>query len=145
MKPRWSVFVSLFIIAGLWLAPASTIGAVALSPQTSDAVRTSTVSESSHALSAAPFVPNAPQDVPDTLVPSGVSDYTIASPKLFWHTAPAPCPPHGPAAPTDDFVDLVSRVAIQGSLPRQLYNQQLVCDGLVGRITSSNLVADDNY
>ena len=23
----------------------------------------------------------------------------------------------------------------QGSLPRQLYNQQLVCDGLVGRIT----------
>lgn len=93
--------------------------------------------------------PHAPADTPDAVVASGVSDYTIAAPKLFWHTGPAVCPPHGPgkapAAPADNFVDLISRVAIQGSLPRQLYFKQLACDTLAGRMTSTNMVADDNY
>lgn len=35
---------------------------------------------------AAPrYEPDAPQDVPDTLVASGVDDYTLAAPKVFWH------------------------------------------------------------
>ncbi len=86
----------------------------------------------------------APQDTPDTLVNGGVSDYTIATPKLFWHTSPVPCPPHGPVAPADNFVDIISRIAVQGSLTRTLYFQQLVCDGLAGQILS-NIVADNNY
>ncbi len=142
MKPRWSVLVCLFVIAGLWLAPASVIGIVAASPQSATSVSASRVSASP----GAPLSqPNMPQDVPDTLVASGVSDYTIASPKLFWHTGPASCPPHGPTTPTDNFIDQISRVAIQGSLPRQLYFQQLVCDGLAGRMTSTNMVADSKY
>ncbi len=145
MRPHWSAMICLFVIAGLGLAPMSTVGATNTSSQAASAVVTSNVSQSSYTSSAQPpVVPNAPQDVPDTLVPSGVSDYSIASPKLFWHTGPAPCPPHGPTAPTDNFIDQISRVALQGSLPRQLYFQQLACDGLAGQILS-NVVADANY
>src|SRR3974377_1028666 len=138
------VFVSFFVAAGLSLMSASVIGA-AVNPQTNPIVHTSGVAETPRALSAQPpGVPNAPQDVPDTLVASGVSTYTIAQPKLFWHTGPAPCPPHGPTTPSDNFIDQISRVAVQGSLTRQLYFQQLVCDGLAGQILS-NVVADANY
>ncbi len=98
------------------------------------------------------FPPLAPQDTPDTLVSSGVSDYTIAAPKLFWHTGPAACPPHGPtgvnpapAAPADNFIDSISRIAVQGSLTRQVYFQQLVCDTLAGQILSKNIAADTDY
>ena len=37
------------------------------------------------ALPNAPDVPQAPLDTPDTLVGSGVGDYTVAAPKVFWH------------------------------------------------------------
>jgi Viral BACON domain/Metallo-peptidase family M12B Reprolysin-like len=96
--------------------------------------------------------PLAPQDTPDTLVSGGVTEYTIAAPKLFWHTGPAPCPPHGPTganqsptAPADNFIDSIGRIAVQGSLTRTVYFQQLVCDGLAGQILSKNIVADANY
>ena len=146
MKSRWFVFISLFVAAGLWLAPASSIGSAVANLQVASSALASHTSDSSGAsLARPPVQPKAPQDVPDTLVASGVSDYTIASPKLFWHTGPTPCPPHGPTAPTDSFIDQISRVAVQGSLPRQVYFQQLVCDGLAGRITSTNIVADSNY
>lgn len=35
---------------------------------------------------APPFEPDAPQDVPDTLVGSGVNDFTVAAPKVFWYS-----------------------------------------------------------
>src|SRR5512139_2743976 len=95
MKPRRSVTVSLFVIAGLWLAPASTIGAVTASPPASTSVLTSNA-PASPPPAQSPAQTNAPQDVPDTLVSSGVTDYALAGVKLFWHTAPAPCPPAKP-------------------------------------------------
>jgi hypothetical protein len=150
MKTRWSVLISLFVIAGLWLAPAGAIGVVAVSPQASTTVLTSKA-PASPPPAQSPAQPNAPQDVPDTLVSSGVTDYTLAGVKLFWHTAPASCPPAkpdgsgtAPNAPADNFVDIISRVASRGSLARKLYFQQLYCQSLAGRI-QSNVVADDNY
>lgn len=89
--------------------------------------------------------PNAPLDAPFTLVSSGVSQYTISAPKLFWFTASAPCPPQKPTTPTDQFTDILSRVAIQGSLARTIYSQQLSsCSGDTRQILS-NVVADSNY
>ena len=142
MKSRRSAFISVLAVLGLLLPPFTTTGAAA-------------VGAPSPAIAAPqaqpPADPQAPADTPDTLVPSGVSEYTLGGVKLFWHTAPAPCPPHSPAgaeptpdSPADAFIDNISRVAIQGSLPRQIYFQQLVCDGLAGQI-QSNIVADENY
>ena len=37
--------------------------------------------------------PAAPADVPTALVGSGVGNYSLVSPKLFWHTPVPPCPP----------------------------------------------------
>ena len=142
MKSRWSVLVCFVVVIGLGLAPLNVSGASTASLQ--DA--------STPVLNAQlPTLPQAPQDIPDTVVASGVTDYTLAGVKLFWHTGPAPCPPATPDgadaashAPTDAFVDIISRVASRGSLTRQLYFQQLFCRGLAGQI-ESNVVADDNY
>ncbi len=38
------------------------------------------------ALGAQPVAASSIQDTPTPLVPSGVNDYTLASPKIFWHT-----------------------------------------------------------
>ena len=39
----------------------------------------------------------APMDTPSVLVPSGVTDYLIASPKVFWYTGVPVCPPGNPS------------------------------------------------
>ena len=151
MKSRWITLVSLCVIVGLWLAPASLIGVAVAAPQASSPAPAARAADSPVTpLTQPPVQPSAPQDVPNTVVASGVTDYALAGVKLFWHTGPTSCPPAKPdgsgtpTAPADNFVDIISRVASRGSLTRQLYFQQLYCNSLAGKI-ESNVVADDNY
>ena len=98
--------------------------------------------------------PNAVEDTPDVLVGSGVSDYTLAAPKVFWHTHTCdPRPPALASAPASaasadiapDFESL-SRVAVQGSGTRTLYSASATgyC-GTLAHTSGSNLIADNDY
>lgn len=115
--------------------------------------------------------PDAPLDVPDTLVAGGVNDYTVAAPKVFWRSrdctpkppalanaadessapeaAPAPIVPQSPESPdaaslTDS--ESISRVAVQGSPTRVLYSASAsgYC-GALAHVANSNIVADADY
>jgi Viral BACON domain len=80
----------------------------------------------------------------DTLVGSGVTNYTVAAPKVFWYTSHLSCPPalREPAVQGSGYNEIISRVAVQGSPTRQIYNVDTGC-----RIyaVGSNIVADSNY
>lgn len=92
---------------------------------------------------------NAPQDDPTALVESGVDNYTLAAPKIFWHTGIPPCltnlqeesqNPEGIQSPND--LETIQRIATYGSEKRTLYSDEQECDN--GQILS-NIVADDNH
>ena len=105
----------------------------------------------------APEVPQAPLDTPDTLVGSGVGDYTVAAPKVFWHLrtcdqkppalANATAATNAPNAPVIiPDSESISRIAVQGSETRQLYSASVAgfC-GALAHIANANMVADANY
>ncbi len=114
----------------------SPIQVTANSPQTADA-------------------PQAPFDIPDTLISSDVSDFTIAAPKLFWSTHSLGCPvplaassadtppaPKSPAnVPNDEYV---RRISIYGSETRIVWqNITTVC--ATSHILASNIAADSDF
>ncbi|GIW45533.1 MAG: hypothetical protein KatS3mg077_2815 [Candidatus Binatia bacterium] len=98
-------------------------------------------------------------EMPTPLVPDGVTDFALAPPKIFWHTA-ADCPVPPPrqvsgadAAATGDAraagdPEVISRIATYGSAARQLFRSNTprppgVCNPY--RFYSANIVADDGY
>ncbi len=95
--------------------------------------------------------PDAPNENPDTMVPAGATDYTLAAPKLYWRDMADVCPPSAaqanatnssePAA-TQSHFETIDRVSIYGSSPRQLYSNDAYC---VPSSIQSNIVADDKY
>ena len=106
----------------------------------------------------APQAPDAPQatlDTPDTLINSGVNDFFVAAPKIFWSTHSAGCPPTLAAASADGantpkspdvvpYDEYVRRISIYGSEPRILWqNITTICG--TSRILASNLVADSDF
>ena len=111
---------------------------------------------------AAPAAPEAPLDVPDALVASGVSDYTVAAPKVWWRSrictprppslasvTEAPSPESSIAPQSADAltnIESISRIAIQGSPVRSIYSNSVdgYCDTLP-HTAKSNLVADNDY
>ena len=100
-----------------------------------------------------PFRPQAALDTPFALVSSGVGDYSLAAPKVFYHLrdctsrppalADATASPESVSALTDS--DRVSRIAVQGSIVRSLYFSSTAgyCGSLVHPI-ASNIVADND-
>ncbi len=91
--------------------------------------------------------PAAPADVPTALVGSGVGNYALVSPKLFWHTPVPPCPPAdasgGGASPqATQYPETIKRIATYGSTVRTLYSVMRDCGQ--GQILS-NLAADADY
>jgi hypothetical protein len=93
-----------------------------------------------------PVAPAKPADVPWTLVPSGVTSFSLVAPeyKVFWHSAPPNCPtsaPQGIAATAVITGELISRIGSYGSSPRDLYHQAICGNAQI----LSNIVADANY
>ena len=89
--------------------------------------------------------PLAVDEAPTALVSSGVTSYTLADPKIFWHTGVPICPPAGPEAaesPLVTYPETIKRVARYGSQNRTLYEQQQNCS--TGQILS-NLAADTDF
>ena len=69
-------------------------------------------------------------DTPTSMVPSGVTSYTLAAPKIFWYTGVPPCPPSGPssiAQAPSAFTETINRIATYGSPVRTLYSEQQNC------------------
>lgn len=108
------------------------------------------------AAATAAAAPDAPLETPDLIVANGVSDYFVASPKIFWSTHSFGCPPTLAAANSGDqastpkspdappYDEYVKRISIYGSEPRTLWqNITTVCS--TSRVVLSNLVADANY
>ncbi len=102
------------------------------------------------ALAAAPAraqeeTPQAPTDVPDVLVPSGVTRFTMTSPKVFWYTGVPICPPpqeSGAAEPDQTYFETIKRVATYGSPERTLYEEAVNCSG---DQVLSNIVSDGDF
>lgn len=98
------------------------------------------------AAGAQPAAPTA--DTPFVVAASGVSNYTLSAPKLFFRTPVAICPPadptpgQSPVAPLADSPEIISRVATSGGLVRQLYNVSRACNQ---DLIKSNIVADADY
>lgn len=96
----------------------------------------------STAASYAPDAPQVPADAPFALA-SGANDYSLAPPKVFWHVKPgcAPALADGPAS--NNTLEEIDRVAVQGSAPRTLYAHSVnsVCPQQTLSI-QSNIVAD---
>jgi Viral BACON domain len=86
--------------------------------------------------------PITPQDTPTALVGGGVSSYTLAAPKIFWHTGVPPCPPAAVAQPAAPYTESISRIATYGSSVRQIYAEGRNCSQ--GQVLS-NVVADADY
>lgn len=89
--------------------------------------------------------PSAPDETPTAMVSSGVTSYTLAAPKIFWHTGVPICPPTAPEAvesPLVTYPETIKRVARYGSQNRTLYEQQQNCS--TGQILS-NLAADQDF
>lgn len=84
-------------------------------------------------------------EAPTALVNSGVTSYTLAAPKIFWHTGVPICPPTSPEAaesPLVTYPETIQRVARYGSQYRTLYEQQQNCS--TGQILS-NMAADQDF
>jgi hypothetical protein len=85
------------------------------------------------------------QDTPTNLVASGVASYTLAEPKIFWHTAVDPCPPHlvtGDPAPAANQSEMIRRIASTGGEIRTLYSQERPCNG---NLIYSSITADADH
>jgi hypothetical protein len=94
------------------------------------------------------------QETPTGVVTGGVTSYTLAAPKIFWHTSVPLCPPavaaaeapDAPAAPEGPtaltHIESIRRIATYGSMERQLYAVDRDCDE--GQILS-NLAAGVDY
>lgn len=124
------------------------------------------------ALAAPNSEPDAPQDIPDNIVGSGVSYYAIASPRIVWADLPEACPPGFAAASADGdlsagivpsgtfaegvqkapasvtsadgiYDESIQRLSIYGSEPRTLLSRS---NQFCGQGTvASNIVADDSF
>lgn len=90
-------------------------------------------------------------DTPTPLVSSGVTQYTLAAPKVFWYTGVPSCPPTvsaasaapaSPEATTGEYTETIRRIATYGSTIRTLYSEGRGCDQSQIR---SNLTADDQF
>lgn len=106
--------------------------------------------------------PKAPMDTPDTLVASGVTLYTIASPKLFWYNGVPVCPPPKPQSPSQNtpqapapkapskpsanspsqYTEMFQRIPTYGGLTRTLYTRDANCGT---QDVISNIVSDGAY
>ncbi len=104
----------------------------------------------------------AAAEPPTALVPGGVTNFALAAPKIFWHTAAeCPLPPpgaqvYGPVAAADDESgsgaaaedpEVITRIATYGSAARQLFFSNAprppdVCNPY--KFYSPNIVADDS-
>lgn len=96
---------------------------------------------------------NAPLDVPETVVGSGiVNDFYRASTVLEWHSK-GYCPPiiknpQQPQAPADpgDVLETVNRVSLTGVSPdRRLYSRDVRVTNSCNPYFLSNVVFDGNY
>ncbi len=101
-----------------------------------------TENKSTHFLK--PTFPTTPLDTPDTLVPTGVSNYDLAEPKLFWYTWSGCVTPPSRASILADYEEKVSRIATYGSLTRTLYAEEVVYPDCEDDFLS-NIIADDAY
>ena len=85
-------------------------------------------------------------DTPTPIVPSGVTEYTMTSPKIFWYTGVPQCPPaitgnqSSPDQP--NYLETINRIATYGSPVRTLYSVNQNCNQ--GQILS-NIVADNDF
>jgi hypothetical protein len=94
----------------------------------------------------------SPQDVPDTLVSWGVTEYDLIEPKLFWYRRPGCTGPPPPASSPrtspmqGDYAEEIARIATYGGITRTLYHEAVDpdCADQVLDVLS-NIVADDNY
>src|SRR5262245_22697466 len=87
--------------------------------------------------------PITPQDTPVALVGGGVTSYTLAAPKVFWHTGVPLCPPALTAQPAAfPYTEAIGRIATYGGTTRQLYAEGRNCGQSQ---ISSNIVADASY
>lgn len=92
-----------------------------------------------------PAEPAAPQDTPEVFIASGVGDYAMAAPKLFFHQHT--CDPRPPASiQINPDVETIGREAVQGSPIRMLMNRSAsgYC-GVLLHTANSNIVADASY
>lgn len=102
------------------------------------------------------LAPQAPLDVPTLLVPSGVSDYIIADPKVFWYYLPFCAPtslnaptslkaPTSVQSPTADPFETISRIATYGGITRTLFSYPVnyYCPSYPD--VASNIVSDGSY
>ncbi len=95
---------------------------------------------------AAPSATDTPatvNDIPVSLVPSGVAMYAFAAPKLFWWSGVTICPPAVSQTPLLTYTETISRIATYGSTVRTLFSQMQNCN--VGTINSDNITADSDY
>jgi hypothetical protein len=89
--------------------------------------------------------PQAPLDNPFILVPTGVNNYDLAAPKLFWFTKPPCIPTAGVSPENDTYHEVISRIAAHGGLVRELYHEEVDPNCGTFRDFNSNIVADDDY
>ncbi len=88
------------------------------------------------------YAPLAPTDNPTPIVSTGITKYTIASPKLFWYASTVQgCPLHGPSLAATYAEDIL-RIPTYGGLSRALWHNEAVCNS--ADITS-NLISDGSY
>ena len=84
--------------------------------------------------------PTSPQDTPFKLISTGVTSYTIASPRLFWHTGVPVCPPG--SKPGTTLTEQIQRTATYGWDFRTLYSRETICNQ---QDVISNIVSDGSY
>jgi len=84
--------------------------------------------------------PDAPLDIPTPVIPSGVADYALAAPKIFWHQVDTSCDPD---VHTKTVRDRLFRIAVQGSMTRTLYDRTKE-DAICATALTSNFVADSD-
>jgi hypothetical protein len=115
------------------------VSPVAISPARPAALAAEAVSAGQGEAQGLPGV----NDVPDPFIPSGVTRYTIADPKVFWYSGVPICPPPGAsAAPDQTYYEKIARIATYGGLTRNLLYQARLCGQ--GDV-NSNIIADGSY
>jgi len=122
------------VCAGLLLIPLGNVGASSVTlawPGVSPAGQ-------------APAAPQAPADVPFTLVASGATSFTIKDPKVFWYSLP-PCTSPPPHAPSTILYETIQRIATYGSPTRTLYSHQVNAICPSNNDVVSNIVSDGTY
>lgn len=75
-------------------------------------------------------------DTPFTVLYSGVNDYALAPPAVYWHESPSVCN----ATPKNN--EAIGVMPLTGGLPRSLYWQNQACGT---NAILSNLIVDQNY